>query len=90
MTIRLTAISSGAMAIAGNQYDGLSLPLKSLSISQNNYAYLYTGSAGLWYAGMLTLEYDGEFVPVRFGFLRFQLLYHLSHGPVMITPTGVD
>lgn len=66
VTIRLTAISSGAMAIAGNQYDGLSLPLKSLSISQNNYAYLYTGSAGLWYAGMLTLEYDGEFVPVPF------------------------
>jgi hypothetical protein len=54
------------MQVIGNQNGSFNYPFDLSSVYGNNYSYYYSGSAALWYPGMITLEYDGEFVPVPF------------------------
>jgi hypothetical protein len=64
VTFRLTAISGGSISIGAYQYGGGTFPLAlSSATTRESYTYYNNGTANIWPEPVLTLEYDGEFVP---------------------------
>lgn len=65
VTIRCTAVTSGSIGIGADQYGTSYNLIGRQYITGPPYTYTYVNATpALWMTPILTLEYDGEFVPV--------------------------
>jgi len=68
ITFRVTSYTSGSIRIMGIMWAGTNSELTGMSASLTRHkAHSYTGGSwSRWYGPMITLQYDGEIVPVPF------------------------